>query len=148
MSIVVRKHENPVHAHVDATQIEQALANLVMNAIHASPGGETVTITTRHETVARTEEPNVEVECAVLDVEDHGHGIAKEHLDRIFEPFFTTKSVGEGTGLGLSVTHGIIEGHEGWMTAKSELGKGTTFTVYLPVTSSGAPPESIPPSNA
>ena len=58
--------------------------------------------------------------------------IAEEHLGRIFEPFFTTKGVAEGTGLRLSVTHGIIEDHDGWTTATSEVGKGSTFTLYLP----------------
>lgn len=69
----------------------------------------------------------------MIEITDEGEGIAKDDLTRIFEPFFTTKGVGEGTGLGPSVTHGIIEDHEGWMTATSEVGNGSTSTLYLPV---------------
>ncbi|AKV03422.1 sensory box histidine kinase/response regulator [Labilithrix luteola] len=131
VAIVVNRHD-PVRAHVDAAQIEQALTNLVINAVHAMPKGGTVSIDVRR---TRSAPPASEAErdCAVLEISDEGVGIAPEHLVRIFEPFFTTKGVGEGTGLGLSVTHGIAEDHEGWMTAKSTVGKGTTFMLYLPV---------------
>ncbi len=123
--------ERKVRQEVDASQIEQALTNLVINGIHAMPKGGELTITIREDTIAR--ETNAEPEaCAVIEVSDTGIGIAPEHLGRIFEPFFTTKGVGEGTGLGLSVTHGIVEDHGGWMTASSRLGEGTRFTVYLP----------------
>jgi two-component system NtrC family sensor kinase len=66
-------------------------------------------------------------------VGDTGDGIAPEHLPRIFDPFFTTKPVGEGTGLGLSVTYGIVERHQGGIAVVSRPGDGTTFTVTLPV---------------
>lgn len=131
-----------VTAKIDASQIEQALTNLVINAMHAMPEGGDVTISTRREKAtppataggaARSTAADEPRDCAVFAVRDTGSGIAKEHLDRIFEPFFTTKPVGEGTGLGLSVTHGIVEDHEGWMTATSTVGEGSTFTVYLPV---------------
>ncbi len=123
---LVVKRDAPVRAKVDAAQIEQALTNLVINAVHAMPDGGTITVTTREETAR-------ERRCAVVEVTDTGTGISKENLERIFEPFFTTKAVGDGTGLGLSVTHGIIADHEGWMDIESELGKGSTFKVYLPV---------------
>ena len=97
------------------------------------PEGGQVTITPRRARAAPPQAPQAERDCAVLEVKDEGTGIAPENLERIFEPFFTTKPVGEGTGLGLSVTHGIIEDHEGWMHAESDLGAGTTFTLYLPV---------------
>jgi len=126
-------HPAPVKVHVDAAQIEQAMTNLVINAVHAMPRGGAITVAARFEDAAPPTMPDVPQECAVLEVRDEGEGIAKENLDRIFEPFFTTKGVGEGTGLGLSVTHGIVEDHGGWMTAASEVGKGSTFAIYLPI---------------
>src|SRR5208283_87865 len=67
-----------------------------------------------------------------LTVRDTGTGISPDVMDKIFDPFFTTKALGEGTGLGLSVVHGIVKQHEGHITARSESGKGSIFTVYLP----------------
>ncbi len=128
-----------VRLKIDAAQIEQALTNLVINGIHAMPEGGDLTIRVREETEARRKHGADRAEhCAVVEVRDTGIGISAENLGRIFEPFFTTKAVGEGTGLGLSVAHGIVEDHGGWMEASSELGKGTCFTVYLPV----EPPQS------
>jgi CheY-like chemotaxis protein len=72
-----------------------------------------------------------------LSVSDTGHGIDKEAMDRIFEPFFTTKNKNEGTGLGLSVVHGIIKSHDGAITVSSTRGEGTTFEIYLPEIESG-----------
>jgi len=117
-----------VVANVDAMQIEQALTNLVINAVHAMPEGGNIELSSRVETAKNRP-------CAVLAVRDEGTGISKENLDRIYEPFFTTKAVGDGTGLGLSVTHGIVADHEGWMEIDSEVGRGTTVTLYLPVES-------------
>jgi len=65
-------------------------------------------------------------------VRDRGEGIAPENLAHVFEPFFTTKDVGTGTGLGLSVTYGIVSDHGGWMTVESQPGMGTTFALFLP----------------
>jgi two-component system NtrC family sensor kinase len=67
-----------------------------------------------------------------VEVNDTGHGIAKENLSRVFDPFFTTKPTGEGTGLGLSVSYGIIKGHGGNITVKSKPAQGATFTLSLP----------------
>jgi signal transduction histidine kinase len=68
----------------------------------------------------------------MFSVQDTGSGIKKEHLDKIFDPFFTTREVGKGSGLGLSIIHGIIEQHGGTIRVNSTLGQGTTFTVSLP----------------
>lgn len=114
-----------VRAKIDPGQIEQAITNLVINAVHAMPDGGTITVRTRDATAR-------DRHCAVLEVADTGVGIPEENVERILEPFFTTKAVGDGTGLGLSVTHGIIADHDGWMEIESEVGKGSTFTLYLP----------------
>jgi signal transduction histidine kinase len=124
---------DPVRSNVDAAQIEQALTNLVINGIQAMPKGGTLTIEVREETAAPERDPQRRQRCAVLEVTDEGHGIPVENLERIFEPFFTTKGVGEGTGLGLSVAHGIVEDHAGWMRATSTPGRGTHFAIYLPL---------------
>jgi signal transduction histidine kinase len=109
---------------MDEKKIKQVLINLLMNAIHAvSPKG-IIRITTG------LSEKNGRV---TVKVSDTGHGIAKENLSRLFDPFFTTKPTGEGTGLGLSVSYGIIKGHGGNITVKSKQGQGATFTLSLPI---------------
>jgi PAS domain S-box-containing protein len=107
---------------VDRHMIEQVLMNLILNAVQAMKGGGVLTIRT---TVA-------EGVCKV-EVGDTGSGIPPAVLPRIFDPFFTTKSEGEGTGLGLSVSLGIAERHGGKILVESEVGKGTTFTLCLPL---------------
>jgi two-component system NtrC family sensor kinase len=107
-------------------QLQQVFTNLILNAAHAMPDGGTLEISARKN--------NGMLEA---NFTDKGIGIAPEHLHRIFEPFFTTKPVGEGTGLGLSVSHGIIKHHGGDIHVSSEPGKGSTFTVILPPTASG-----------
>jgi signal transduction histidine kinase len=89
--------------------------------------------------VLRLERAGPEV---LLTVRDTGTGIAAENLRRIFDPFFTTKAEGEGTGLGLSVSYGIVSRHRGEITVESALGRGTTFIIHLPVTQ----PEATPPA--
>ncbi len=106
----------------DRHMMEQVLMNLILNAIQAIKGGGEITIRTR-----------VEEEACAIDVQDTGCGIPTQFLSRIFDPFFTTKGVGEGTGLGLSVSLGIVERHGGRILVESEVGKGTTFTVCLPL---------------
>lgn len=105
-----------------AGQLNQVWLNLLVNAAYAVRRGGEVRIETRREG-----------DTAVVAVSDTGDGIAPEHLPRIFDPFFTTKPVGEGTGLGLSVTYGIVERHQGGIAVVSCPGDGTTFTVTLPV---------------
>jgi two-component system, cell cycle sensor histidine kinase and response regulator CckA len=121
----------------DATQLHQVLMNLLVNARDALPGGGTVRV--RASTVELDEQyaavtPEVRAGTYVaIDVEDDGHGMRPEVLDRVFEPFFTTKRHGEGTGLGLSTSLAIVRGHGGHLRAYSEPGHGTTFRVHLPV---------------
>jgi two-component system, NtrC family, sensor kinase len=84
----------------------------------------------------------------VISVTDTGPGIPPEIRSRIFEPFFSTKAQGEGTGLGLSVSHGIVRDHGGTLTVESVPGKGATFHIRLPATKAAAPPVSSPPYGA
>ena len=107
---------------VDRHMIEQVLMNLVLNAVQAMKDGGGLTIRT-----------SVVEGICLIEVRDTGSGIPPAVLPRIFDPFFTTKSEGEGTGLGLSVSLGIVERHGGKILVDSEVGKGTTFTLCLPV---------------
>nr|MBF0223230.1 response regulator [Desulfobulbaceae bacterium] len=126
----------PVKA--DATQIYQVVINLCTNAYHAmrQKGG---VLQVRLEAVEVGEESSCEHELfgkgkyVKLSVSDTGHGMDELTKKRIFDPYFTTKGIGEGTGLGLSRVHGIITSHYGYITVESEIGKGATFAVYLPV---------------
>jgi CheY-like chemotaxis protein/two-component sensor histidine kinase len=122
----------------DPTQLEQILMNLIVNARDAvSADGGVITIKTEMTEVKRSTadmpayiQPGTYV---LLTVSDTGTGIPKEAINRIFEPFFTTKERGRGTGLGLAMVYGIIKDHKGYITVKSELAKGTTFRIYLPL---------------
>jgi len=119
----------------DATQIQQALTNLVVNAIQASARGGVVDVsvqTARVTPPAHAAQPPLEDDYYVVSVQDHGHGMPADVLARVFEPFFTTKPIGESTGLGLSVADAIVEEHGGWMSAASEPGRGSRFSLYLP----------------
>ncbi|WP_417317928.1 response regulator [Emcibacter sp.] len=124
---------------VDQGQLEQVIINLCVNARDAMPEGGRIMIRTRNipyqESTKISERykvmpPN---DYVLLEVEDTGTGIAKEHLGKIFEPFFSTKEVGKGTGLGLSTVYGIIKQTDGFIFPTSELGKGTTFSIYIPM---------------
>lgn len=123
----------------DASQIHQVIMNLLTNAYHAMKGrgGELHVALDQvyvDAELAAVESNMNEGPYARITVKDSGHGIAQEELERIYDPFFTTKDVSEGTGLGLSTAHGIVQVHGGSITARSEVGKGTTFSVYLPCT--------------
>jgi PAS domain S-box-containing protein len=107
---------------VDRHMIEQVLMNLILNAVQAMKNGGVLTIRT-----------SVAEGICRVEVSDTGSGIPASVLPRIFDPFFTTKGEGEGTGLGLSVNLGIVERHGGKILVESEVGKGTTFTLCLPV---------------
>ncbi|MGQ9654665.1 MAG: ATP-binding protein [Thermodesulfobacteriota bacterium] len=103
--------------------LQQVFLNLFINAIQAMPDGGVLRVTAFGSDGGQS---------VTVEVADTGVGIAPEHIPRIFDPFFTTKQVGRGTGLGLSVTYGIVEKHGGKIGVRSEVGKGTTFTVRLP----------------
>jgi PAS domain S-box-containing protein len=126
----------PLIVHADAGMMDQVLMNLAINARDAMPKGGLLTI----ETFAVDFDESVRARSAearpgafvCLSVTDTGCGIAPENQKRIFEPFFTTKDVGKGTGLGLSTVFGIVHLHQGWIEFQSEVGRGTTFRIYLP----------------
>ncbi|MBV8976476.1 MAG: response regulator [Alphaproteobacteria bacterium] len=124
----------PVHA--DEVQISNAIINLVVNARDAMPKGGTVTIRTANETVAAPLALGSAImpagDYVRIEVADTGMGIAQEHQGKIFDPFFTTKPVGQGTGLGLATVYGIIKQTGGFITVDSEVGRGTTFAIFLP----------------
>jgi len=105
-----------------AGQLNQVWMNLLVNAAQAVADQGTVSISTK-----------LEQDAVIVEISDTGSGIPEDQLSRIFDPFFTTKPVGEGTGLGLSTSYGIIERHGGTIKVKSEVGKGTTFTVRIPM---------------
>jgi len=122
---------------VDKGQMQQVLMNLCVNARDAMPGGGTLSVQTEHIAIGPDDlkthmwaRPGHYVQ---LNISDTGCGMEKETCDRIFEPFFTTKEVGKGTGLGLSTVYGIVKQNEGTIKVSSDLGAGTTFTIYLPV---------------
>ena len=126
----------PVKA--DPNQLGNVLVNLSVNARDAMPTGGVLTIRTGTISISHTEaqaQGHVLMppgDYVTIDVADTGIGIPKENLGRIFEPFFTTKEVGHGTGLGLSSVYGIIKQSNGFLFVDSEVGKGTTFRIYLP----------------
>jgi two-component system NtrC family sensor kinase len=103
--------------------MNQVFMNLLINAGHAIEKQGEITVKTRDEDGS-----------ILIAISDTGRGIAKENLNKIFEPFFTTKEVGKGTGLGLSITYEIVQRHNGEITVESEVGKGTTFTIRIPIT--------------
>ena len=113
----------PVHA--DEGQLFQVINNLVINAVHATPGAGTVIIGAVNDCCRLEGKPSVKIFVA-----DHGEGIPPEHYQRIFDPYFTTKK--QGSGLGLATCFSIVKKHEGLISFESSLGKGTTFSVYLP----------------
>ncbi len=120
VDVELEVEDEELRARIDPNQLRQAVLNLVRNAVEASPEGTTVRIRTSHTATH-----------AVIAVADQGSGIDADTLDHIFEPFYTTKS--SGTGLGLAMTQQIVEEHSGRLTVESSAGKGTTFTIAVPL---------------
>ena len=143
VTVDARLHAGRAAILGDATQVHQVVSNLATNAIHAMSAGGRLRVELA---IVRVDEPRAARigalavgEYAVLTVADSGPGIAPEIMERIFDPFFTTKEVGSGTGLGLSLVHGIVTELGGGIDVNTEVGSGTTFTVHLP--RSGEAPE-------
>ena len=111
---------------LDEKKIKQVFMNLLLNARHAMGKGGRLSLSTEYRPEGRQ---------VLIKIADTGYGIEKQNMSRIFDPFFTTKPTGEGTGLGLSVSYGIIKNHGGEITVESEVGRGATFTIVLPVVS-------------
>jgi two-component system, NtrC family, sensor kinase len=125
--------DDELRVEADDGQLTQVLTNLVVNAVQATPAGGCVQIVVR--VVDQVPPPYVggaQQSWMAIEVRDNGRGMDDATRDRIFEPFFTTKQIGDGTGLGLSVSWGLVREHGGWIDVASEPDKGSTFTVYLP----------------
>ena len=136
IEIDTRKDANLWVVRADLGQMNQVLLNLIYNAADSMPKGGKIVIKTGN-VVVDEKYCSIHADAKIgdfvkIEIQDSGCGIPPEALERIFEPFFTTKPVGKGSGLGLSMVYGIIKGHEGWIQAYSEVGKGTNFKIYLP----------------
>ncbi len=125
----------------DATNVEQVIMNLSLNARDAMPDGGRLTFTTSLADFDADPRPGQsEIKkgrFACLAVKDTGHGIDPAYLERIFEPFYTTKEPGKGTGMGLATVYGVLRQHDGWVEVDSAIGRGATFRAYFPFSTSG-----------
>jgi two-component system cell cycle sensor histidine kinase/response regulator CckA len=127
-------------AEVDTGQISQVINNLIINADQAMPAGGTIEVRAENVTITSKDSlPLKDGNYVKISVTDGGIGIPEEHLQRIFDPYFTTKQ--KGSGLGLATSYSIVKNHDGWITVKSSLGVGTTFSVWLPASSKELEPE-------
>jgi len=134
VTLSVVSQDKPVPSVAETAQLEQALANLVVNAIQATEKGGSVLIEVGDETVTPPPEHGGTSETyAFLRVTDTGTGMGEDTAARVFEPFFTTKDVGVGTGLGLSVAYGIARDHGGWIDVDTSPGRGSRFSIRLPL---------------
>jgi two-component system NtrC family sensor kinase len=120
---------------VDRSQLQSVLLNIIMNAFDATKPGDVVTVSTRIGVVSSDQASSSKYGSKGIEISvtDTGCGIPQDYLDKLFDPFFTTKAVGQGTGLGLAVSYGIVERHGGTILVHSEIGKGSTFTIWLPL---------------
>jgi signal transduction histidine kinase/DNA-binding response OmpR family regulator len=119
-------------ARTDTNQLETALLNLILNARDAMPKGGGIVISTENVTVPKSRAELTAGDYVVMHVTDTGAGMAKDVVDRVFDPFFTTKPMGQGTGLGLSMVYGFAKQSGGAVEVESEVGKGTTVSIFMP----------------
>jgi signal transduction histidine kinase/HAMP domain-containing protein/ActR/RegA family two-component response regulator len=144
ISVELELPKEPLLVNGDATQLQQVVVNLALNARDAMPGGGRIEIRLCRAGPGTRQESRIEIgppgesdgPWILLQVKDHGRGIPEAIRDHVFEPFFTTKPPGSGTGLGLSQVYGIVGQHEGAVTFESGADSGTTFSVWLPETRS------------
>jgi len=122
IKLICSYSNNPVFAKIDRDKLGQAISNIVINAVQAMPKGGELYISVRE---------NSETNKAMIEIKDTGIGISHENIDRLFEPYFTTKP--DGLGLGLAITHRIVEAHGGEIKVNSEEGQGATFSISLPL---------------
>jgi signal transduction histidine kinase len=124
--------------YTDSNQINQVLVNIIINAVQAMPEGGTLTITTAASVEFPPFDPTRQMKVVIINITDTGRGIDKAHKDKVFNPFFSTKE--NGTGLGLTIVHRIIENLGGWVRIENVKPHGTAFNIYIPT-------ESTPPKN-
>jgi two-component system NtrC family sensor kinase len=124
IEIVMNLDESDPLVVVDPSQVERVFLNLIINAADAMESGGKLTLITGCDQAMK---------CVEVKVQDTGHGISEENMEKIFDPFFTTKETGHGVGLGLAISYGIVKEHNGAINVESEPGKGTTFTVSFPL---------------
>jgi two-component system NtrC family sensor kinase len=129
VTLVEDYHPDRLVVWADRNQLTQVFLNLVVNAAQSMPQGGTLTVATREREASKV----------AIAVSDQGCGITKDNLQHIFDPFFSTKPIGSGTGLGLSVSHGIVTKHRGRIEVESHVGLGSTFTVVLPLAEQDGP---------
>jgi signal transduction histidine kinase len=116
----------------DPDQLQQVFLNLMVNAVQAMPKGGELRLVATPQWISKEGLEEGQRQYVEICVKDTGTGMKREVMENIFNPFFTTKANDQGTGLGLTVSHGIIQDHEGWVKVESEVGKGSVFKVYLP----------------
>lgn len=130
---VIRETEDPLPSVMgDPDQLQQVFLNIVLNAVQSMPGGGTLHLSASTQVTSKEGLEDGQRRYVEVKVQDTGMGMEREVMDNIFNPFFTTKEKDKGTGLGLTVSQGIVQDHEGWIEVESETGKGSLFKIYLP----------------